>query len=527
CIARDTKLGKEEITRDIPGLSEEALKDLDESGVIRIGAEVKPGDVLVGKITPKADTQLSPEEKLLKAIFGEKAGEVKDTSLTVPPGVKGVVIDAHVYTREAIDKDERARAIRQQEEARLTKELNDQIKIINDSIYSRLRRILKDHETKNRVQDHTGKTVISKGKKLTSEVLAGIPDELLEYIEITDSKVQSQIQQIIDNRNEQIDILKLYYKERTSKLSRSDELPTGVIKMIKVYVATKRKIQVGDKMAGRHGNKGVISKVLREEDLPYLPDGTPVDIILNPLGVPSRMNVGQILETHLGWAAKGLGLKIGEIIKKIQDPDRIRRELKAIYEDEKISEALDNLSDEAILELARRLAKTGVHFATPVFDGAREEDIKKYLAKAGLAQTGQTVLFDGRTGEPFDQPVTVGYMYMLKLHHLVDDKIHARSTGPYSLVTQQPLGGKAQFGGQRLGEMEVWALEAYGAAYTLQEMLTVKSDDVIGRNRMYEAIVKGDNTLECGLPESFNVLIKELQSLALDVQLLEEEAEDF
>ncbi len=527
CIARDTKLGKEEITRDIPGLSEEALKDLDESGVVRIGAEVKHGDVLVGKITPKADTQLSPEEKLLKAIFGEKAGEVKDTSLTVPPGVQGVVIDAHVYTREAIDKDERARSIRQQEEARLTKELNDQIKIINDSISSRLRKILKDQEAKNRVQDPSGKTVVSKGKKLTAELLVEILDDLLEHIEVTDPKAQEQIQQILDNRNEQVEILKLYYKEQVGKLNRSDELPTGVIKMVKVYVATKRKIQVGDKMAGRHGNKGVISKILREEDLPYLPDGTPVDIVLNPLGVPSRMNVGQILEAHLGWAARGLGLKIGEIIKKIQDPERIRKELKVIYEDEKISEALDNLSDNAILELAQRISKNGIHFATPVFDGAREEDIKRYLEKAGLSQTGQTILFDGRTGEPFDQPVTIGYMYMLKLHHLVDDKIHARSTGPYSLVTQQPLGGKAQFGGQRLGEMEVWALEAYGAAYSLQEMLTVKSDDVIGRNRMYEAIVKGENTLECSLPESFNVLIRELQSLALDVQLLEEEAEDY
>jgi len=527
CVARDTKLGKEEITRDIPGLSEEALKDLDESGVVRIGAEVKHGDVLVGKITPKADTQLSPEEKLLKAIFGEKAGDVRDTSLRVPPGVQGVVIDAHVYTREAIDKDERARAIRHQEEAKLTKELNDQIKIINDSIFSRLRKILKDHEAKNRVQDPSGKTVVTRGKKLTSDVLQEIPDDLLEYIEVTDTKAQQQIQQVIDSRNEQIDILKMLYKERTSKLNRSDELPTGVIKMVKVYVATKRKIQVGDKMAGRHGNKGVISKILREEDLPYLPDGTPVDIVLNPLGVPSRMNVGQILETHLGWAAKGLGLKIGEMLKKIMDPERLRKELKSIYDDDVITEALDNLSDEAIIELAKRLAKTGVHFATPVFDGAREEDIKKYLEKAGLPVTGQTVLFDGRTGEPFDQPVTVGYMYMLKLHHLVDDKIHARSTGPYSLVTQQPLGGKAQFGGQRLGEMEVWALEAYGAAYSLQEMLTVKSDDVVGRERMYEAIVKGDSSLECGLPESFNVLIKELQSLALDVQLLEEEAEDY
>ncbi|MGB9599591.1 MAG: DNA-directed RNA polymerase subunit beta, partial [Myxococcota bacterium] len=395
CIARDTKLGKEEITRDIPGISEEALKDLDESGVVRIGAEVKHGDVLVGKITPKADTQLSPEEKLLKAIFGEKAGDVKDTSLVVPPGVKGVVIDAQVYTREAIDKDERARSIRQQEEARLTKELNDQIKIINDSIYSRLRKILKDHEAKNRVQDPSGKTIISKGKKLTQEVLDEISDDLLEYIEVTDAKTQQQIQQIIESRNEQIDILKLYYKERTSKLNRSDELPTGVIKMVKVYVATKRKIQVGDKMAGRHGNKGVISKILREEDLPYLPDGTPVDIVLNPLGVPSRMNVGQILETHLGWAAKGLGLKIGELIKKVQDPDKIRKELKSIYDDEIISNALDNLSDDAILELARRISKSGIHFATPVFDGAREEDIKRYLEKAGLPQSGQTILFDG------------------------------------------------------------------------------------------------------------------------------------
>jgi DNA-directed RNA polymerase subunit beta len=468
--ARDTKQGKEEITRDIPNVGEEALKDLDESGIIRIGAKVKPGDYLVGKVTPKGETQLSPEEKLLKAIFGEKAGDVRDTSLTVPPGVEGTVVGVRVFSRKGLDKDMRARSIEEEEVHRIEKDFAEERHILESERDKRIRDLLLGRRVDQEVRDlETGEILLKKGSPLTDEVLAhfdgwallDLPlaerDGLLHSVETLWEHVRGQVQRLQDLCGEKID-----------KARKGDELPPGVLKLVKVYIAMKRKLSVGDKMAGRHGNKGVVSVLVPEEDMPYTADGTPVDLILNPLGVPSRMNVGQILESHLGWAAKHLGLYI----------------------------------------------------ASPVFDGAREDEIKQLLGEAGLPRTGNTALYDGKTGEPFDQKVTVGYIYMMKLHHLVDDKIHARSTGPYSLVTQQPLGGKAQFGGQRLGEMEVWALEAYGAAYTLQEMLTVKSDDVAGRTRMYEAIVKGDNILDASLPESFNVLVKELQSLCLDVELI-------
>jgi len=523
CVARDTKLGKEEITRDIPNVGEEALKDLDESGIIRIGAEVKPGDILVGKITPKGETQLSPEEKLLRAIFGEKAGDVRDSSLRVPPGVTGTVINAKVFSRKGVEKDERAKAIEEMEEAKLLKDQNDEIKIIQDSAFQKIRRLLAGKEATARLVDDRGEQLLKKGDVLSDELLDGIPQRYWGEIAV-EGDVSDLVRKIVDNFEEQKELVKLLFGEKIGRLKKGDELPPGVIKMVKVYVAIKRKLAVGDKMAGRHGNKGVVSRVLPEEDLPYLEDGTPVDFVLNPLGVPSRMNVGQILETHLGWAARNVGLRLQEMIEKNFGPDVLRKKLKKIFDgpdspgNERISSLIDDLPDREIPKLVQKL-KNGVHIATPVFDGAREEEMRDLLVQGGA--TMQSVLFDGRTGEPFDQDVTVGVMYMLKLHHLVDEKIHARSIGPYSLVTQQPLGGKAQFGGQRLGEMEVWAMEAYGAAYSLQEFLTVKSDDVVGRTRMYEAIVKGENTLESGLPESFNVLIKELQSLALDVELLE------
>jgi len=523
CVARDTKLGKEEITRDIPNVGEEALKDLDESGIIRIGAEVKPGDILVGKITPKGETQLSPEEKLLRAIFGEKAGDVRDSSLRVPPGVTGTVINAKVFSRKGVEKDERAKAIEEMEEAKLLKDQNDEIKIIQDSAFQKIRRLLAGKEATARLVDDRGEQLLKKGDVLSDELLDGIPQRYWGEIAV-EGDVSDLVRKIVDNFEEQKELVKLLFGEKIGRLKKGDELPPGVIKMVKVYVAIKRKLAVGDKMAGRHGNKGVVSRVLPEEDLPYLEDGTPVDFVLNPLGVPSRMNVGQILETHLGWAARNVGLRLQEMIEKNFGPDVLRKKLKKVFDgpdspgNDRISSLIDDLPDREIPRLVQKL-KNGVHIATPVFDGAREEEMRDLLVQGGA--TMQSVLFDGRTGEPFDQDVTVGVMYMLKLHHLVDEKIHARSIGPYSLVTQQPLGGKAQFGGQRLGEMEVWAMEAYGAAYSLQEFLTVKSDDVVGRTRMYEAIVKGENTLESGLPESFNVLIKELQSLALDVELLE------
>jgi DNA-directed RNA polymerase subunit beta len=517
CIARDTKLGKEEVTRDIPNVGEEALKDLDEAGVVRIGAEVKPGDILVGKITPKGESQLSPEEKLLRAIFGEKAGDVRDSSLKVPPGVSGIVIDARIFSRKGQEKDERAKAIEDYERARLERTRDEEVKILRDSFFRKIREILRGLETTAKLVDDKGKVLIEKGLKLNDELLDGAPRKY--WGELAVAKGGDQVGQLIHDLEEIVRAREEHFHEKIDRLSKGDELPPGVIKMVKVYIAIKRKLQVGDKMAGRHGNKGVVSRILPEEDLPYMADGRPVDLVLNPLGVPSRMNVGQILEAHLGWGAKGLGEVIASAM--LQNRERLMKVINDVFDNEAEMKALvKNLPDDQLHKLAKKLS-TGVNFATPVFDGAEEIEIKRALTKAGFEPSGQTILFDGRTGEPFEQDVTVGVMYMLKLHHLVDDKIHARSIGPYSLVTQQPLGGKAQFGGQRLGEMEVWAMEAYGAAYALQEFLTVKSDDVQGRTRMYEAIVKGEYTLEAGLPESFNVLIKELQSLCLNVELVE------
>ena len=518
CVARDTKLGKEEITRDIPNVGEEALKDLDDSGIIRVGAEVKPGDVLVGKITPKGETQLSPEEKLLRAIFGEKAGDVRDSSLRVPPGVSGTIIGAKVFSRKGVEKDERAKQIESMDEARLLKDQNDELKILQDSVFTRIRKMILDKESQSKLIDDAGKQLVKKGDLLTDEVLAAVPYKYWSSLTVSDA-IDGRVRELLKSFEESREAIKLDFGEKIARIKSGDELPPGVIKMVKVYVAIKRKLAVGDKMAGRHGNKGVVSRVLPIEDMPYLEDGRPVDLVLNPLGVPSRMNIGQVLEVHLGWAARGLGEKLAKLVESA-GADAVRKQLKSVYDDAAFAEFSDKLSDKEILELGRRL-HSGIHVSSPVFEGAQEQDLHDFFDKAGISRTGQSVLFDGRTGEPFDQDVTVGVMYVLKLHHLVDEKIHARSIGPYSLVTQQPLGGKAQFGGQRLGEMEVWAMEAYGAAYSLQEFLTVKSDDVIGRTRMYESIVKGDYTLESGLPESFNVLLKELQALALDVELLE------
>jgi DNA-directed RNA polymerase subunit beta len=525
CIARDTKLGREEITRDIPNVGEEALADLDESGIVRIGAEVRAGDVLVGKITPKGETQLSPEEKLLRAIFGEKAGDVRDTSLRVPTGVVGTVINAKVFSRKGVDKDERAQQIEDEEEARLLKDQNDEIRIIRDSGRRKMLRLLTDRQTSARLIDDKGKELIAKGETLNEALLSEVPEKYWPEIGVGNEQAETRVKKVAESIKDQTELVTMVFQEKIARLKKGDELPPGVIKMVKVYVAIKRKLQVGDKMAGRHGNKGVISKVLPEEDMPFDVDGNPVDVVLNPLGVPSRMNVGQILETHLGWAAKGIGVKLGEMFDRwnerhIDHAEEIRSLLKKTFTDPRHAALFDDFEPSELYKLARKV-RHGVHTATPVFDGALETDIREMLGDSGRAV--QSILFDGRTGEAFDQDVTVGVMYMLKLHHLVDDKIHARSIGPYSLVTQQPLGGKAQFGGQRLGEMEVWAMEAYGAAYSLQEFLTVKSDDVLGRTRMYEAIVKGENILEAGLPESFNVLMKELQSLGLDVELLDEE----
>jgi DNA-directed RNA polymerase subunit beta len=518
CVARDTKLGKEEVTRDIPNVGDEALKDLDESGIVRIGAEVKPGDILVGKITPKGETQLSPEEKLLRAIFGEKAGDVRDSSLRVPPGVGGVVINARVFSRKGIDKDERSIAIEEAEKQRLDRMRHDEVKILRDSFFRNLRKQLVGETTTGKLTDDKGKVLLTKGQKLDDETIEGIPHKYWSELPVGD---QESISAKVRELEEMINVREEHFRDKIDRLSKGDELPPGVIKMVKVYVAIKRKLQVGDKMAGRHGNKGVVSKIMPEEDMPYLQDGTPVDIVLNPLGVPSRMNVGQILETHLGWGAKVLGWQLKYMLENKFGSKQIREHVERIYDgDARIAKWLSKLSDEELRKIGVKLTK-GVHYASPVFDGAPESSIKDSLAIAGLPTSGQTVLFDGRTGEAFDQDVTVGVMYMLKLHHLVDDKIHARSIGPYSLVTQQPLGGKAQFGGQRLGEMEVWAMKAYGAAYALQEFLTVKSDDVAGRTRMYQTIVQGEYTLEPGLPESFNVLIKELQALCLNIELLE------
>jgi DNA-directed RNA polymerase subunit beta len=523
CVARDTKLGPEEVTRDIPNVGDEALSDLDESGIIRIGAEVRPGDILVGKITPKGETQLSPEEKLLRAIFGEKAGEVRDTSLRVPPGVEGTVINARVFARKGIQKDERSRDIEEEEVARLRADQEDEIRIIRDTAVARMKDLLIGKTTTARVTDDSRKVLLNKGTDITDEILAGIEPGWWGDIRVDDEAVNAEVARTAAAMRDQIGQRRRAFDDKIERLQAGDELPPGVIKMVKVFVAIKRKLQVGDKMAGRHGNKGVLSRLLPEEDMPYLEDGTPVDVVLNPLGVPRRMNVGQILETHLGWASRKLSDDLRKQLEEEGRPDAsaLRTVLRDLYSGAQTKAFVDALDDDDVVKLARKAAQ-GVFLATPVFDGASEEDIFELLAKATLPVAGQARLCDGRTGEAFAHEVTVGIMYMIKLHHLVDDKIHARSTGPYSLVTQQPLGGKAQFGGQRLGEMEVWALEAYGAAYSLQEMLTVKSDDVAGRTRMYEAIVKGENVLEPGLPESFNVMVKELQSLALDVDLVED-----
>ena len=522
CVSRDTKLGPEEITRDIPNVGDEALTDLDDSGIIRIGAEVKPGDILVGKITPKGETQLSPEEKLLRAIFGEKAGEVRDTSLRVPPGVEGTVINVRIFSRKGLGKDERSKAIEDEEIIRLRKDQHDEIRILQDGALKRLKKLLVGRKLANRLSDDSRKMLLTKGKEITDEDLDQLPMSYWSEIRVDNPSAEAELDRIVESTSGQVKLIKELFEDKIEKLRGGDELPPGVIKMVKVFVAIKRKLQVGDKMAGRHGNKGVISRILPEEDMPYLEDGTPVDVVLNPLGVPSRMNVGQILEAHLGWAARSLGHQVDRLMRHHrQDIDGLRKRLKDYLNTREANDLIDGAKDAEIYKLAEKY-RDGIRLASPVFDGAAEEEIFNLLRKADLPVTGQVTLCDGRSGEPFDGKVTVGVMYIMKLHHLVDDKIHARSTGPYSLVTQQPLGGKAQFGGQRLGEMEVWALEAYGAAYTLQEMLTVKSDDVVGRTRMYEAIVKGDNLLEPGLPESFNVMVKELQSLGLDVDLVEE-----
>jgi len=521
-VARDTKLGKEEITRDIPNMGEDALRNLDESGIVRMGVSVKPGDILVGKVTPKGETQLSPEEKLLRAIFGEKAGDVRDTSLRVPPGVEGIVIDAKIFTRKGAEKDSRSQSIEEEEIDSLFKDRDDEIRIITDSVKKKISELLIGKVSASRLANPNGKRAfLKKLETITEDALELIPFRFWKDITLDDYKAEEKIRAISAGLAQRVEDVETFFAEKIERMKTGDELPPGVIKLVKVYIAIKRKLSVGDKMAGRHGNKGVLSRILPEADMPFFEDGTPVDIVLNPLGVPSRMNVGQILETHLGWAAKGLGDKIQDLAERVS-LDVVKKELKGIYSSSEFDDFVDGATGDEVRKFVHRLKK-GVSLATPVFDGASEDEIKDMLRSVGLPETGQTRLYDGRTGEPFDQNITVGMIYMLKLHHLVDDKIHARSIGPYSLVTQQPLGGKAQFGGQRLGEMEVWAIEAYGAAYALQEFLTVKSDDVAGRTRMYEAIVKGEHTLEPGLPESFNVLVKELQGLAIDVELVEDE----
>jgi DNA-directed RNA polymerase subunit beta len=511
-VARDTKLGSEEITRDISNLAESQLGRLDESGVVYIGAEVRAGDVLVGKVTPKGETQLTPEEKLLRAIFGEKASDVKDTSLRVPSGMAGTVIDVQVFTREGVERDSRAQMIVDDELGRFRKDLSDQMRIVENDAFGRMERLLIGKVANG------GPNKLAKGSKITKSYL----EDLNRYdwfdIRLANESAAHQVEQVREGIDQARLDFDARFDEKQKKLTSGDELPPGVQKMVKVYLAVKRRLQPGDKMAGRHGNKGVISKIVPIEDMPHTADGTPMDIVLNPLGVPSRMNVGQILETHLGWAAKGLGHKIGAMLRAKSKIDEIRNFLSKVYNTSGKIEDIDALSDQEVLDLAGQL-KHGVPFATPVFDGADEPEIRQMLELAGLPQSGQIALIDGRTGDQFDQEVTVGYMHVLKLHHLVDDKMHARSTGPYSLVTQQPLGGKAQFGGQRFGEMEVWALEAYGASYTLQEMLTVKSDDVNGRTKVYENIVKGEHKIDAGMPESFNVLVKEIRSLVIDIDL--------
>lgn len=513
CVARDTKLGPEEITSDIPNVGESALSKLDESGIVHIGAEVNSGDILVGKVTPKGETQLTPEEKLLRAIFGEKASDVKDSSLRVTPGISGTVIDVRIFTREGVKKDERALAIERSELAKAEKDLNDELRVREDALFKNLEKLL------NGSVADGGPNKLKKGSKVTKEYLTEIPREKWFEIRLHEEKSNKRLEAAHDHFKALHKERDAKLKDRRQKLTQGDDLAPGVIKIVKVYLAVKRRIQPGDKMAGRHGNKGVISTIVPVEDMPYLEDGTPVDIVLNPLGVPSRMNIGQVLETHLGWAAKGLGKQIGDLLERKADAGQLRKQLKPIY-DLSTGHKFDvqSLNDDEVSTLSKNLRK-GVPISSPVFDGATEQEIKALLNMADLPESGQTTLFDGRTGKAFERQVTVGYMYMLKLNHLVDDKMHARSTGSYSLVTQQPLGGKAQFGGQRFGEMEVWALEAYGAAYTLQEMLTVKSDDVNGRTRMYKNIVDGDHRMDAGMPESFNVLVKEIRSLGIDISL--------
>ena len=512
CVARDTKLGPEEVTADIPNVGESALAKLDETGIVYIGAEVKPGDILVGKVTPKGETQLTPEEKLLRAIFGEKAADVKDTSLRVPSGMVGTVIDVQVFTRDGLEKDARAKQIEEMELARVRKDLKDQQRIMEEDAFQRAEKMLLGKVAAG------GPNKLKAGDKITKGYLADLDRSKWFEIRLKNDDANSQLEAIADQVEQMRKDFEEQYESKRQKLTQGDDLAPGVLKMVKVYMAVKRRVQPGDKMAGRHGNKGVISMIVPVEDMPYSEDGTPVDIVLNPLGVPSRMNVGQVLETHLGWAAKGLGKKIGNMLQAQSKVAEIRKFLDEIYNVSGKNEDFDSLSDEEVLELASNL-RSGVPMGTPVFDGVEEEELKRLLTLAELPESGQATLYDGRTGDAFDRKVTVGYMYMLKLNHLVDDKMHARSTGPYSLVTQQPLGGKAQFGGQRFGEMEVWALEAYGASYTLQEMLTVKSDDVNGRTKMYKNIVDGDHRMEAGMPESFNVLLKEIRALGIDIEL--------
>ena len=517
-VARDTKLGPEEITRDIPNVSEDMLRNLDESGIIRIGAAVKPDDILVGKITPKGETQLTPEEKLLRAIFGEKARDVKNTSLKVPPGVEGTIIDVKVFNRRSGEKDDRTLAIESHDTAVLDQKEADHMRALTD----RTRELLTPHVLGKQIAASVpgkkkGDVLLEAGAALSEDVLAQIPVKKLAGL-FKSKEVNDQVAEQLKGYDRQVEYLKAVYDSKREKVTEGDDLPPGVIKMVKVHIAIKRKLSVGDKMAGRHGNKGVVSCILPEEDMPFFADGRPVDIVLNPLGVPSRMNIGQIMETHLGWGAKELGRQLAELVDSGAAMQVVRNEVKDVFASEDINALVDDMDDEEFAASVRKL-RNGIVTKTPVFDGATEEEIWGWMDKAGLANDGKTTLYDGRTGVAFKNRVTTGVMYMLKLHHLVDEKIHARSTGPYSLVTQQPLGGKAQFGGQRLGEMEVWALEAYGAAYLLQEFLTVKSDDVTGRVKMYEKIVKGDNFLEAGLPESFNVLVKELMSLGLNVTL--------
>ncbi len=518
-MARDTKLGPEEITRDIPNVSEEALRNLDEAGIVYIGAEVAAGDILCGKITPKGESPMTPEEKLLRAIFGEKASDVRDTSLRVPPGVHGTVVEVRVFNRHGVDKDERAQAIEREEIERLAKDRDDEQAILDRNTYARLAEVL-DGKV-----GLAGPKGFKKDTKLTREVLSEFPRSQWWMFAVSEDSLMSEIEAMRKQYDESKKRLEQRFLDKVEKLQRGDELPPGVMKMVKVFVAVKRKIQPGDKMAGRHGNKGVVSKIVPVEDMPFLEDGTSVDIVLNPLGVPSRMNVGQILETHLGWAAAGLGKQIAQAVdayRAAHDAAKLKDGFEKVYGK---SAEIAEMSPDELVEMGNNLRR-GVPIATPVFDGAKEADIETLLQQAGLKTSGQSTLYDGRTGEAFERQVTVGYIYMLKLHHLVDDKIHARSIGPYSLVTQQPLGGKAQFGGQRFGEMEVWALEAYGAAYTLQEMLTVKSDDVGGRTKVYEAIVRGEDNFESGIPESFNVLVKEMRSLGLNVELISNKPQD-